>query len=66
LRRHASKPQAAEYGGAEMRDWYRERDMLPGGIEHVITAESSLEDTVSTIMTDTGLDGRGAEPGDPP
>jgi hypothetical protein len=53
--RHASKPQAAEYGGAEMRRWYRERDLLPGGIEHVITAESSLQDTVTTIMTDTGL-----------
>ena len=39
----------------EMRDWYRERDLLPGGIEHVITAESSLEDTVAKIMTDTGL-----------
>ena len=33
----------------------RERDLLPGGIEHVITAESSLEDTVATIMADTGL-----------
>lgn len=55
LLRHASKPQAAEYGEAEMRDWYRERDLLPGGIEHVITAESSLEDTVRTIMIDTGL-----------
>lgn len=55
LLRHASKPQAAQYGEAEMRDWYRERDLLPGGIEHVITAESSLEDTVATIMTDTGL-----------
>jgi hypothetical protein len=38
-----------------MRGWYRERDLLPGGIEHVITAESSFEDTVRTIMTDTGL-----------
>jgi len=55
LLRHASKPQAAEYGEAEMRGWFRERDLLPGGIEHVITAESSLEDTVRTIMTDTGL-----------
>ena len=55
LLRHASKPQAALYGEAEMRDWYRERDLLPGGIEHVITAESSLQDTVATIMTDTGL-----------
>jgi hypothetical protein len=55
LLRHSSKPQAAEYGEAEMRGWYRERDLLPGGIEHVITAESGLEDTVRAIMTATGL-----------
>jgi hypothetical protein len=55
LRRHASKPQAAEYGEAEMHGWYRERDLLPGGIEHVISAESALEDTVRTIMTASGL-----------
>ena len=55
VRRHATKPQAAEYGESQMRGWYRERDLLPGGIEHVITAESSFEDTVRTIMTDTGL-----------
>jgi hypothetical protein len=41
LLRHASKPQAAEYGEAEMRNWYRERDLLPGGIEHVIPASHS-------------------------
>ena len=58
LIRHASKPQAADYGEAEMRSWYRERDLLPGGIEHVISAESTLEDTVRTIMTASGLDAR--------
>jgi hypothetical protein len=40
-----------------MRRWYRERDLLPGGIERVITTESSLAGTVATIMADTGLDG---------
>ncbi len=55
LRRHAGKPQAAEYGEAEMRDWYRELDLLPGGIEHVIPARMTLEDTVGRIMTDAGL-----------
>ena len=34
-----------------MRQWYRGLDLLPGGIEHVIPAES----TVSTIMADAGL-----------
>jgi hypothetical protein len=37
LRRHATKPQAAEYGEAEMSAWYRELDLLPGGVEHVVS-----------------------------
>jgi hypothetical protein len=36
LSRHATKPQAGEYGAAEMRAWYRELDVLPGGVEQVI------------------------------
>jgi predicted kinase len=55
LRRHSSKPQAAEYGQAEMSGWYRERDFLPGGIEQVIAAETSLDAAVDRIMRDTGL-----------
>jgi hypothetical protein len=31
---------------------------MPGGIEHVIPAESSLEETVSKIMADAGLSTR--------
>jgi hypothetical protein len=55
LRRHATKTGTLKYGEAEMRQWYRGLDLLPGGIEHVIPAESSLEETVSKIMTDAGL-----------
>ena len=54
LLRHASKPQAAEYGEAEIRAWYRQRDLLPSGIEQVIPASSTLEDTVRRIVADTG------------
>jgi hypothetical protein len=61
LSRHAGKPQAGEYGETEMRQWYRERDLLPGGAEQVIAAGSSLDDTVSRVMADAGLS-RG-EPG---
>lgn len=53
LRRHATKPTAAEYGEVEMRSWYRELDLLPGGIEHVIPASMALNDSVQLIMTDT-------------
>ncbi|MFC5637854.1 AAA family ATPase [Streptomyces bullii] len=56
LARHAGKPQAGEYGEAEMRAWYRERDLLPGGIETVIDADSTLLETVDRIMLESGLD----------
>lgn len=55
LARHATKPQAGEYGEAEMRDWYRELDLLPGGPETVIGADSALTETVDFILLDTGL-----------
>jgi hypothetical protein len=55
LRRHATKPQANEYGEAEMRGWYRDLDLLPGGLEQVISADSTLEQTATRIMTSTRL-----------
>jgi 8-oxo-dGTP pyrophosphatase MutT (NUDIX family) len=64
LRRHATKAGTLKYGEAEMRQWYRGLDLLPGGIEQVIPAESSLEDTVSKVMADTGL-GACSQPGGP-
>jgi predicted kinase len=55
MRRHAGKPQAAEYGRAEMSQWYRDKDLLPGGVEAVIPADSSLDNTVQRIMRDAKL-----------
>ena len=55
LRRHATKPQAAEYGEAEMSAWYRELDLLPGRVEQVIQAGMGLNDTVTLVMSDAGL-----------
>ncbi|MGY5125386.1 kinase [Streptomyces nigrescens] len=57
LARHATKPQAGEYGEAEMRGWYRARDLLPGAVETVIGADSALAETVNRILLDTGLAG---------
>ena len=65
LRRHASKPQAADYGESAMRGWYRERDLLPGGLEQLIPATSSLDETVRRIMTESGLGGGGECPEGP-
>ncbi|MBV6695685.1 kinase [Kitasatospora aureofaciens] len=58
LVRHASKGDR-EYLAAvterELRDWYREHDVLPGGIETVIGCDSTLRDTVERIMRETAL-----------
>lgn len=55
LARHATKPIADEVGEKQLRDWYRPLDLLPGGIETVIDADSGLADTVDRIMHDTDL-----------
>lgn len=60
LARHASKADPdylAHVTERELRDWYRERDMLPGGVETIIGADSTLIHTVDRIMCDTGLAG---------
>jgi hypothetical protein len=57
LVRHATKPIAQEVGEAQLREWYRELDLLPGGVETVVGADSTLRETVGRIMHDTGLAG---------
>ncbi|MGC2999958.1 AAA family ATPase [Streptomyces sp. G35A] len=60
LVRHSSKADPvhpARVTERELRDWYRERDLLPGGPETVIGADSTLTDTVERVMRDTGLAG---------
>ncbi|MFF7176688.1 AAA family ATPase [Streptomyces pseudovenezuelae] len=55
LARHATKPIADDVSETQLRDWYRPRDLLPGGVETVIGADSVLHETVDRIMLDTGL-----------
>ncbi|MER6630390.1 AAA family ATPase [Streptomyces sp. NPDC000987] len=55
LARHATKPIADDVSETRLRAWYRERDLLPGGIETVIGAAGALHETVDRIMLDTGL-----------
>ncbi len=66
LRRHAARPQAAEFGPANMARWYRERDLLPGGIEHVIPATWTLDEVVGQVMADAGLAAQPPQPAPPP
>ncbi|MGY0021624.1 AAA family ATPase [Streptomyces sp. cg35] len=59
LARHATKADLeyrAQVTDEHLRDWYRERDLLPEEIETVIDARSTLDETVARIMRDTGLD----------
>ncbi|MEV1079268.1 AAA family ATPase [Streptomyces sp. NPDC050211] len=57
LARHATKPIADDVNETQLRDWYRPLDLLPGGIETVIGADSTLAATVDRIMVETGLTG---------
>lgn len=62
LRRHATRPQAAEFGPDDMRDWYRPRDLLGAVRECVIPESSTLPGTVALILAETQL----LQHGDPP
>lgn len=58
LARHATKTDPgllAQVSERELRTRYRERDLLPGGVETVVGAHSALGETVGRIMRDTGL-----------
>ncbi len=55
LRRHATKPQAGEYGALEMRSWYRPLDLVPGLDEHRVDASHALEETVDLVIARSGL-----------
>jgi predicted kinase len=55
LLRHETRSQANEFGPAEMREWYRPLDLLPGGVEEVIPSRSTLAASVRRIMLDTNL-----------
>ena len=54
IRRHQFKPQAGEYGRAEMSSWWRDRDYLSGVSERVITANATADAAVEQILRDAG------------
>lgn len=61
LRRHATRPQATEFGPDEMRGWYCQRDLLSSIHERIIPETNALEQTVTLILEETQL--LGAENG---
>ncbi|WP_238864672.1 kinase [Kitasatospora sp. A2-31] len=62
VRRHATRPLSAEVSAEQMAGWYRPLDLLPGGLEHVIGEDSTLDDTVARILADTALTPSGWTP----
>jgi predicted kinase len=56
LRRHATRPQAAEFGPDDMRQWYRPGDLLSAGLrEQVIPETSTVAETIRLILAGTRL-----------
>jgi hypothetical protein len=55
LRRHAGRPQAAEFGPDDMRSWFRPMDLLSAIKEQVIPQSSSLQQTIARILADSGM-----------
>ena len=55
VRRHATRPKATEFDADAMRDWYHGRDLLEAPKETVIDESSTLDATITQILTETGL-----------
>jgi hypothetical protein len=55
LARHVQRPEAAEFGPELLPGWYRPRDLLTLVTEDVVPESSSLAQTVTRILADTGL-----------
>jgi adenylylsulfate kinase-like enzyme len=54
LRRHATKPKAAEFGETEMRDWWYGAAYIDGLSEATLGAEATLHDAVERVSADCG------------
>lgn len=54
LRRHATKPKAAEFGETEMRDWWYGSAYVDGLGETTVGVEASLADAVGRVSADAG------------
>jgi predicted kinase len=55
LRRHTTRPQAAEFTAEQMRGWYRAGDLLGFDGEQIIPDAWTFEETVTHIADASGL-----------
>lgn len=52
LRRHANRPQTAEFGADEMRHWWCPNDLLEFDAERLVPETASLAETTGRILTE--------------
>jgi hypothetical protein len=55
-RRHATRPQASEFGVDAMLEWYRPGDYLPFVAETIIPQTWSIDETTKRILADAGFE----------
>ncbi len=56
LRRHATRPEALEFGEIDMRQWYLPQDYVPGLDEWRISEDVALTEIINVIWRNTTLD----------
>ncbi|WP_220140174.1 P-loop NTPase family protein [Kitasatospora acidiphila] len=66
VRRHSMRPQASEFTAEDMASWYEEHDLLPGSVEQIITADTSLEEAVDLVVAAADLNCPEANPTERP
>jgi adenylate kinase family enzyme len=55
IKRHSTKSNSHEFGEKELRDWYKEKDVLGVSGEIIVEESSSLQNTVDRILKETGI-----------
>jgi NTP pyrophosphatase (non-canonical NTP hydrolase)/predicted kinase len=55
IRRHTTRPQVAEFGPDDMRDWYRPRDLLSSIEERIIPETSTRQESTDRILAESQL-----------
>ncbi|WP_017586030.1 AAA family ATPase [Nocardiopsis ganjiahuensis] len=59
LVRHATKPRLDHVGEKELREWWAQTDLLPGGVEEILGPRPSAEEHARQILGAVGLEPRG-------
>lgn len=52
MRRHQTKPNCDEFGEADMRRWWKDKDYLDNMPQKILNEDISLEDAVELIYGD--------------